>query len=137
MGLLSLLHGKKERKSLGVCIPEHARIAIEEKVREAEDERKKLEEEEKNRDPVFSDSVTRFMVEGIYVVEKTTMVKGRALNGVVKCGAKVQPSYAETKVKEIISGSKKLTKLGRGETGALFLTKMSSGIRIGDILEFA
>ena len=122
LGFLSKALGREKKHSLGVCIPDSRK----EKVEETVEEQKQFEGK-------------AFEVTGIFHVQESLMVQGKALGGAIRKKDSVSIGGAKFIVKDIQTSKGSVDSISEGEKGALFL-KAKTGkfgiIRTGDILEF-
>lgn len=122
LGFLSNVFEKKKKHSLGVCIPDSRMDKINERIEEKHSAEGKV-----------------FEVTGIFHVQESLMVKGKALGGTIKKKDKVAIGGTKFVVDDIQVGNQSADFIKEGQKGALYL-KAKSGkfaiIRAGDFLEF-
>ncbi len=120
MGFLQILRSAKEKKSLGVCVPEAYR-----KRHAAVVEDKPLS---------MADA---FKVEGIFAVHGSIMLQGKMVQGMLRVGREIKLDGKKMKVLDISVERKPAERIEQGQRGALFLQAKSFPIiRAGDLLEF-
>ena len=148
MGFLDKLlsRGKKEaveqqEKVLGVCIPEaHKKIMEQEAEERKQEEEKKTKLEERMRVlelPGFADEKPRLVVDGIFAVVDTLMIKGRVASGKIEKGMTIGIDKKKFKVKDLQFQGRSVPHLLKGQQGAVFFGK-GKGLtfKAGAVLEF-
>lgn len=123
MGLIQIFQ-KEKKHSLGVCIPDVRKRALE------------------GKDDMAAEKLgagAGFRVSGIFQVQDTLMAKGILFKGALKKNAKLEFGDVKMTVEEIQVNGKTCDTITVGEKGALFL-KPEKGkspiIKIDDIIEF-
>jgi selenocysteine-specific translation elongation factor len=122
--LLGIFPKKREKRNLGVCIPEHRKKKTQ---RYAEQIMKQQLSASKN---------AQFLVDGLYQVEGTLMLSGVVLSGTIKQGMKLALGEHELEITEIRCLNKSVEKLSAGERGAVFLNESRSLFKTGEVLIF-
>ena len=154
MGILDKLLGRKTEetalpkpaepvgeKVLGVCIPEaRQKILLEEAQQKQQEEKKQVLIEQKAKEqelPWFTDEKPRFVVEGIFAVIDTLMVKGRVASGKIEKGMVFTSGKKKFKVKDMQFEGRSTPHLLQGQQGAIFFNKAKGlTLKAGKILQF-
>jgi len=145
MGLFEGFLKKKSRKrSLGVCIPEHAAEKIEMHLEEEAQKERELREAEARDEyeiPMleqqeFGNGGTRFEVDGIFQFQGSLMLKGKVLSGTITKKSKALIGKEKIGIESMQLGTKEVELLQKREEGALHLKKAKGMVlKGGDILE--
>ena len=123
MWISQLLGIGKERKSLGVCIPDAHRKRLGEKITELQ--------------PEINGTGSAFMVTGVFHVRNELTLQGKMLQGKAKAGSIVELLGKSMKLSSVSVGSRPAEALEEGENGVLFLNAKSCPIlKAGDVIEF-
>ncbi len=141
-----LLNKKTKKRSIGVCIPEHAAEKIERQLEEEAQNEKELRETEAEDEyeiPMleqheFGNGRTKFEVEGIFQFHGSLMVKGKVLSGTITKKSKALIGKDKIGIESMQLGTKEVELLQKREEGALHLKKAKGMVlKGGDILEFS
>ena len=150
MGIFGKMLGKeKEKRSLlpvaekelGVCIPEARR-----KIMEQEEREKRIEEGKASAEhqqvrrvvvPSFRDEKPRMVVEGIFAVIDTLMVKGTVASGKIQKRQHIKIGKKKFVVKDLQFEGRSAPRLLEGQSGAVFFDKAKGlTLKAGTVLEF-
>jgi len=119
MGFLDYLSKRRERPSLGVCIPETRKDSV----------KYDAEQEALHRG-------TLFKITGIYAARGEVSIIGEAVLGKIKVGAKLEGNE-DVQITEISENAKPTNALEEGKKGVLQLnTPDDSRIKAGAVLKF-
>ncbi|GEM_PF-1633170 len=123
-----------------VCIPEARKKIIEnEAIQQKQEEKKQelLEQKKEEELPWFTDEKPRFMVEGIFAVIDTLMLKGRVASGKIQKGMVLAVAKKKFKIKDLQFEGRSVPHLLQGQTGAIFFNKAKGlTFKAGKMLEF-
>ncbi len=133
MNLLELVSKKEEKKSLGVCIPDHRKEIIKEAVL------RKLSNTESSN-PTKDLLITKnglFRINSIYRVMDTLMLSGVVEEGTIRKRMKSIKDGRTLNVTEVRRGNELVENLCEGEEGTIFVSsKLTPIIGYADILSF-
>ena len=133
MNLLELVTKKEEKKSLGVCIPDHRKEIIKEAAS------KKFSNSNSNN-PTKDLLITKsglFRVNGSYRVMDTLMLSGTVEEGTIRKRMKSIKDGKTINVTEVRRGNELVENLCEGEEGTIFVSsKLTPIIGYEDILSF-
>ena len=120
MGLLEILNKPKEKKSLGVCIPDAHR------------RRQGIDiPEETISEP------NAFRITGVFAVHDSIMLQGKMVQGGLDIGKEINFKGSRLKVKDILVQRESVQRIEEGESGAIFLNAKTLPIlRAEDLIEF-
>ena len=119
MGILQMLSKTKEKKSLGVCVPEAYKKRHERVVEE----------------PVSAP--TAFKVMGIFAYNDSMMLEGKMIQGTIEAGNEIEVQGKKLKVEDVSVEKRPAGKIEQGQKGALFFrTKSCPIVKVGDVIEF-
>ena len=119
MGILQMLGRQKEKKNLGVCIPETHKKKREKRVEEN------------------AAAPTAFKVTGIFAYHDSMMLEGIMIKGVIETGSEIEIQGKKLKVLDVSVEKRPAEKIEPGQKGALFFrTKSCPIVKVGDLIEF-
>lgn len=127
MAVLKLIQ-KKERKPLGVCIPEHQKQKIEMLAERATNEAKSA--------GVPKNSAA-FEVEECFEIHGLAMIRGKVLRGMVTDKDKVLLESKKIKIIELRIDDRKVKMLDEGERGAIFVNAEHLRLQPGSVIEIS
>ncbi len=134
MGLLSLFKTQDiEKKSIGVCIPEHTRVKKKEKKKETNTKKVSSKKETISKGKLKG----TFKVSGKFDIGKTLMLAGGVESGELRKGMKAKVKGIELKITELRTGPKKVSMLNTFEDGSIFVkSKSYPDIRYDNLINF-
>ncbi|MDP6670912.1 MAG: hypothetical protein QGI60_03790 [archaeon] len=119
MSFLQLLRKPEPKKKLGICVPDHARMA-----------------REKAQAAIVS-TPNGFLVSGLFAVHDSIMVQGEMVEGTAKAGIEIDCGGKNMTVTDVFVDNRPSNKIEKGDRGALFIKASSLPlVKAGDILEF-
>ena len=150
MGLLQILTQKEEKKSLGVCIPEHRAKMLEDQtlILETKKESKAphitagtpIKNANKAKNAAQDLLLTKegsFQITGAYRVLDTIMLSGIVEEGTIRKRMVSHHNGKEIKISEIRHGNEEIEQLIGGQEGTIFVTaRIPPLINAGEILDF-
>jgi len=127
MGILKLIQ-KREKKPLGICIPEHQKQKIEKLAEQATNEVKGAN---------IPKNSAAFEVEECFNIHGLTMIRGKVLRGMVTDKDKVILEGKKLRISELRVHDRKVKILGEGDYGAIFLNIEHLRLQPGTIIEIS
>lgn len=127
MAILKLIQ-KKEKKPLGICIPEHQKQKIEKLAEKVDDEVKSAS---------IPKSSAAFEVEEYFEIHGFAMIRGKVLRGIVTDKDKVLIGGKKIKITELRIDDRKVKILDEGERGAIFLNTEHLHLQPGTVIEIS
>jgi len=135
MSLLeSIFKEEKKEHTLGVCVPEHARVKQEEANREVVEKIKAAHAPRKKQSR--GEIRGAFRVSGLYVSGETVMLRGRVTSGEIKNKMRTEIRSKKISVKELQRGKETVKTLHAGDEGAIYLDRVGASLKLNDLIEF-
>ena len=132
MNLLELVTKKEERKSLGVCIPNHKKELIKESSPKASSD--------SSSNPTKELLITKegsFIIKGSYRVMDTLMLSGIVQEGTIRKRMKAEKDGRTLNVTEVRRGNELVENLLEGQEGTIFISaKITPILGYEDVLAF-
>ena len=119
MGILKLLE-RKEKKPLGVCIPEH--------------QKRRIEELSKKEPKIKASGDASFEVTEYFQIHEFAIIKGNVLKGIVTNKDKLLIGGKKIKIAELWMNNRKVCMLNEGDSGAIFINTKGLRLQPGEVL---